>query len=213
MTVQAAPAQAPAGPTAAGAEPPPPPAAATGEPMPAGMTGLNMYCAKFRDKPDDKKRQQLKTMAKCMAQDCEQSMEEIGCVYVTPGLGGLCYTNPGQNWCSENPSSADCVKQERPEGLWQPVKDLAFTGKYKDEADKKANDGPTFSCTCAYKCAYQKSSNKLRCADGWKLIGASGSDFEIGTVYKRKALKIKPDQGKRDNCACLCGGGDKWFGR
>ena len=120
-----------AGATAAGAEPPPPPppAAAAGEPMPGGMTGLNMYCAKYRDKPDDKKKGQLKTMALCMAQDCEQSMEEVGCVYVTPGLGGLCYTNPGQNWCSENPSSADCVEQERPGGLWQPVQDLAFTGK------------------------------------------------------------------------------------
>jgi len=85
--------------------------------------------------------------------------------------------------------------------------------QYKDAADKGANDGPTFSCTCAYKCSYQKSSNKLRCADGWKLIGATGSDFEIGTLYKRKELKIKTDQGKRDNCACICGGGGKWFGR
>jgi len=173
-----------------------------------------MKCAKYRDKPDDLKRNQLRTMAKCMAQDCEQSMEEVGCIYVTPGYGGLCYTNPGQNWCSQNPSSSDCVEQTKAQGLWQPVQQLAFTGKYKDDPAKgNTNDGPNFSCTCAYKCSYQKSSNKLRCAPGWKLLGAKGSDFEIGTLYKRKPLVIYDDKNKKDSCACICGAGSKWTGK
>ena len=56
-----------------------------------------------------------------------QSMEDVTCDFVTPQSGGtdkasLCYTNPGQLFCRENPTSLDCKNVAN----WQPVADIPF---------------------------------------------------------------------------------------
>jgi hypothetical protein len=107
---------------------PPPPDAPPPEPMPVGTSMLNNECAKWRDGDNQLKSKQLYNMVKCMQQDCAQSMEEITCDYVTPESGGtakagLCYTNPGQIFCKENPTSPDCKKVET---KWMPVQNIPF---------------------------------------------------------------------------------------
>jgi hypothetical protein len=50
--------------------------------------------------------QQMKLQASCMQQDCEQSMEEVGCRFTD--ADHHCYTNPGQLFCSQNIGHPDC---------------------------------------------------------------------------------------------------------
>ena len=105
-------------------------------------------------------------------QDCAQSMESTpGCRWVTPTMRGLCYTNVGQLWCEDNPGSPDCVDLgDKADANWEPVQAVPFTGTHKESDDTKAPTTPTFSCTCAKRCSYWRSQNKLRCADGWELV-------------------------------------------
>ena len=106
---------------------PPPPGAPPAVDMPAGARGLNMDCSNWRDQVNEGKSKQLQSMIRCMQQDCAQSLEAITCDYVTPEAGGtanagLCYTNPGQIFCKENPTSPDCKRVAK----WMPVKNIPF---------------------------------------------------------------------------------------
>jgi hypothetical protein len=86
-----------------------------------------MNCAKWLGQGNQVKSKQLKNMVICMQEDCAQSLEAITCDYVTPEAGGtanagLCYTNPGQIFCKENPTSPDCKRVAK----WMPVKNIPF---------------------------------------------------------------------------------------
>jgi len=195
-------------------EPPAPP----GPPM-DGTTrsGLNMYCGKWRDGENELKKTQLKNMVKCMQQDCVQSMEEIRCDYLTPTSGGtdkatLCYTNPGQLFCKQNPTSVDCKNV----ATWVPVVNVPFRGSFKDQKQKskKVTNEMDFSCVCAKKCSYWSTQNSLRCADGWEMVGNPlDSPFQRENLKQSKGDRgVTHDSGKAEECACVCGSvfDNKW---
>mmetsp|Transcript_89600 Transcript_89600/g.145098 ORF Transcript_89600/g.145098 Transcript_89600/m.145098 type:complete len:157 (+) Transcript_89600:2-472(+) len=145
-------------------------------------------------------------MAKCMQQDCAQSMEEVGCKFVTARLVGgaaLCYTNLGQMWCDANPTSPDCA-QVSP---WRPVDNIPFRGQFAAKPSTKYTNEPTFTCVCAKKCSSWKSKKALRCADGWELVGnPETSPFQREHLNQDKGDRgIYPDSGKSRQCACVCG--------
>jgi hypothetical protein len=48
----------------------------------------------------------MEMQAYCMQQDCEQSLEEVGCRFTDADQH--CYTNPGQLFCSQNIGHPDC---------------------------------------------------------------------------------------------------------
>ena len=81
-------------------------------------------------------------------------------------FAGLCYTNPGQFFCQENPSSPDCKKI----GKWEPVEGIAFRGDFP-RTGRGVTEQDTFSCVCAKKCSYWESKGALRCAEGWEILG------------------------------------------
>jgi len=200
-----------------------------GPEMPASKTGRNMKCSLFANEAIRKnKKAQLVLMAKCMAQDCEQSMEaDVGCQYVTPGPG-FCYTNPGQKFCKENPSSPGCVDNfliDHPTngagGKWSPVKNFPFVGDNPETGGIEFNG--KYKCVCAQGCSYWKSAKALRCANDFSTSakrnkifvggrGGSAFDVEAGRLNPKKGngLGIVADSGKKDECACVCGKGDEW---
>jgi len=158
----------------------PPPPSPPAPPMGAGdRSGLNSDCAKWRDQGSKSKGDQLENMVGCMNQDCAQSMEEITCDFVTPETGGeenagLCYTNPGQVFCVDHPTSPDCKRR----ATWTPVKDIAFRGESPRAGSGVTAEG-TFSCVCAKKCAYWKSQRALRCAEGWEMLGYESEEVKV----------------------------------
>jgi len=174
-----------------------------------------MKCSQFAIQAIRKsKKDQLTLMAKCMSQDCMQSMEpEVNCQYVTPGPG-FCYTNPGQLFCKENPSSPSCVENFKAGGEWTPVKNFPFVGESPKAAGIKFSG--TWRCVCAKGCAYQKSINALRCAGNKKFVGGrKGSAFSTlnpkkGSGKKGSRNGIISSSSKKDQCACVCGKGSEW---
>ena len=84
----------------------------------------------------------------------------VACRAYTPvgsnGFGFLCI------------SKTDCVDLgDKADSKWEPVQSVPFMGDKKDEKEPST---AVFSCTCARRCNYMKSSNKLKCADGWELV-------------------------------------------
>jgi len=77
-----------------------------------GKSLINIRCADWRDQKDVwAKAKQIEYYSKCMAQDCEQSLESGDS---TPGCRFLdadnhCYAqSSAQLWCAKNPSYQDC---------------------------------------------------------------------------------------------------------
>jgi hypothetical protein len=186
-----------------------------GPEMPKASRGRNDKCAQFANQALTKSKEvQLQMMAKCMSQDCAQSMESVGCKYVTPGPG-FCYTNPGQVFCNSNPSSPQCIANFADGGQWTPVANFPWI---KTDAGQDPPAGgvqfgdAAYSCVCALGCSYQKSINALRCANGGKFVGPSGdSIFPKGLKQSEGVKGIIADSGKKKQCACICGKGNQWI--
>jgi hypothetical protein len=166
-----------------------------GPAIPDDQKGRNMKCSEFANNANKKnKADQLELMAKCMSQDCAQSMEDVGCLYVTPGAG-FCYTDPGQLFCKNNPSSVSCVRNFESGGEWTPVQNFPFlggsagrmsTGGFSTElsyVSLQQSGGirfeGNFNCVCAKRCSYQASIKSMRCAEGSNFVGpVTGSLFD-----------------------------------
>jgi len=90
---------------------------------------------------------QMKQMAYCMAQDCEQSLEAVSCRYTAPS--GLCYTNPGQGWCAENAYNSDCLDRGAEStaanldgpGAWVPLSSVKMFGQSQIPGVKEPETG------------------------------------------------------------------------
>jgi len=144
-----------------------------------------------------------------MQQDCEQSLEEIGCRFTD--ADHHCYTNPGQLFCNEHIGHPDChdlgeaaaFPNVGGEGAWAPVDDFAFYGQAAGE--------PHARCVCLKHCQHYSGSTlvKYRCAT------SEGGPIKVGDltgspVEDPAALHISPSSSKKGKCAFLCGspGGD-----
>jgi len=204
------------------APPPPPPAEAAeaAEPvvsteMPptsvsmldpsTGKGLLNAHCATWRDQRDSKSvTDQKRFMAKCMAQDCEQSLESPStgsCRWLDDN--GLCYNNnAAQQWCTENAPNVYCHDGGAnwalaPVGTvvegatqWLPRDSVAV-------ANPAAWDDPTFSCSCMKDCTC--SSSSCYCVAGSAAVPVGfNEDYAGRNKYS--------NSGKEGKCACSCGG-------
>ncbi len=121
-----------------------------------------------------------------------------GCVFTDSE--GLCYTEPGQFWCDENPGSEDCHFAGHATVLssWVPVFDVKLKGSGGESA-------PTQGCACVEDCAYEKKWNKLWCHDynRGKVRGVAGSPLDsITSIGSRSS--------QQGECACFCGQGAVW---
>lgn len=96
---------------------------------------------------------------------------------------------------------------EKADAKWEPVQNVPFMGENKADTDV---DGDAFSCTCAKRCNYMKSSNKLKCADGWELVGAAGSPIEEGKLDPEEP--VQKSSRYADSCFCICGSRESWQG-
>jgi hypothetical protein len=210
-----------------GSAPPPPPPATTTMMPPASAnlfakndpakSLLNMECSKWRDQRGSKNfAWQAKTMAKCMDQDCAQSLEEDnGCRFHDSNR--LCYAySSAQVWCAGNPTNKWCHDQgadwaQKAHGIgtaadaagtkWEPKQDV-------EVANPKAGDPEKYNCACYKDCTCKfkhGSSGKCYCTDDANpvLVG------DKNEVIMRK--KGKPDttlrfikKNKNGHCACVC---------
>jgi len=191
---------------------PPPPASAMvvdGE----GKSLLNIYCAKWRDKrtalsADDQKR----TLAFCMAQDCQQSLgnEDRVCRFLDSL--GLCYNyKVAQEWCSKNLASTYCQDggadwAPAPYGsapsldktAWMPKQNAVVAGSVPGAGTK-------YSCACIKHCGCTpdtsaKHEHACRCLNG------NNQEF-VGDPVELAHIKTKTRDGnKAGKCFCSCGG-------
>jgi len=172
---------------------------------------LNYFCNYWRNNRkflsiEDQKR----FLAKCMVQDCEQSLsgsEVFGnhCRYLDSN--GLCYAfKQAQVWCGSNSESSLCRSggadwAVAPLGTaavasrtsWTPLSEALLVGP----AALAAED-PRYGCTCFKNCL-PAAGGGLRCANGE--ARATGLTSEAGAV--RAAETSRAALGR---CACSCGG-------
>jgi len=186
------------------------------EAMPAGATGLNSECAKWRDnkagtgnKPNLSLKNQKKQMAFCMAQDCQQSMEAVSCRYTDPNR--LCYTNVGQLFCSAHPGHSACQDLGAEvigtnvggPGTWEPLVSVPVFG-----SAAAAAPGP-YQCVCLKNCAHYTGSDTLK-----KYRCTGGTAIKTGAVAGSRAdVAYISDVTKTGQCACSCGytgNADSW---
>ena len=198
---------------------PPPPPARKKDAFPTKLSGLlrdnnpkkailNSHCASWRDKQGQKSfAWQAKTMAKCMAQDCEQSLKKNnGCRFMDDDR--LCYAySSAQLWCAQDPTNKYCHDQgatwaQRPYGTakdavstkWQPRQDVAV-------ANPLASDPKTFNCGCFKDCTCTGSTcdcaskTPTTVGDKAQTKTANGKSFSINEVKSTGAV------GK---CWCSC---------
>eukprot|EP00960_Hanusia_phi_P053567 762160-Hanusia_phi.AAC.1 len=132
--------------------------------MPDNAQGLNMKCSTWRDQKDfNIASVQMQDLAKCMAADCVQSLENVGCRFTDANR--LCYTLVGQGWCTEHVGHPQCndlgvAVMPAPVGTssWAPIEDQAFFGTAAGE--------PHYGCACMKRCSYSSGSKKFLCATG-----------------------------------------------
>jgi len=170
---------------------------------------LNSFCAQWRDESSQKGfAWQVETMAKCMVQDCQQSLEDgkNGCRFVDKS--GLCFAYASaQLWCSSTPNNQYCNDQgaawaTKPFGTakdalstkWMPPTKILV-------ANPIATDPKEFKCAC-YKdctCSFKTGSQKGTCqCSAGQPTSTVGDKTVLGS---NKFIKASND-GK---CACRCG--------
>jgi len=158
-----------------------------GQPMAAGLSILNSYCAQFRDGRSIMTQDSEMTMlAQCMSQDCQQAIApKIGCRW-TDALR-LCYAPSGQAWCDYHPDSSSCYSlNDDVDNNWKPIQSIA------------AASDPNFKygCTCMKKCTYSKKSKTLRCSDSYTKAGLDDNPWGNSIIN---------DGEKSRECVCACG--------
>jgi len=168
---------------------------------------LNIHCATWRDHRGDKSvDEQKRFLAKCMAQDCEQSLEgtPTGCRFMDDL--GLCYAyETAQQWCANNLDNAYCndggedwavppVGTNKNGALgttWMPKEDAAPVNAGPGDTDK-------YSCACMKNCNCNKGK-KCWCVDKAETaVGKDAASYANAKMYKSSS--------KKGNCACSCGG-------
>lgn len=176
-----------------------------------GQSLLNSHCATWRDQHTSLSvTNQMKKMAKCMGQDCEQSLE-TGNACRFHDANRLCYAyDSAQQWCAENqPAAASlCNDQGSNWGMppfgsaagvdaveWSPIQNVAVS-------NPGASDPAVFSCSCMKNCGC--SSSKCYCADPTTqpTPALPMGDPKISST----PMQMSSYSNKRGKCTCTCGG-------
>jgi len=131
--------------------------------MSSSQKGLNIKCANWRDRKKKSLSQQMGLFTYCMQQDCEQSMEKVGCRYTDEN--NFCYTDSGQNFCKQNAGHSKCndlgaaaqPSNKDGKGAWAPVTD----GITYDTKGALQKSEPHFHCACYKGCVFSSSSKAM----------------------------------------------------
>lgn len=159
-----------------------------------GKSLINMNCKKYRDGVlaieghQAGFASQARWMAKCMAEDCVQSLETIGCRWLSKNR--FCYLDEGQTFCNKNPTNPYCYDGQKlyygGEGTkWRPPYDLITTST------------KPYRCSCMKHCS-ATPLKRAWCVDPSLPPIGTGSDF---TDYN-----FAVSEGKMGHCVCSCGG-------
>lgn len=191
--------------------PPPPPAPI--DPPPgiltnsAGKSILNAHCASWRDlRTSWATTKQLNMFAKCMGQDCVQSLEATNaCRFMDDNQ--LCYAYPtAQQWCADNPGGVGCTDggadwAAAPFGTASATGAAAnWTPRSQVPVDHpEASDPTTFDCACMKDCAC--STSKCYCARG-----GTSTSVGAGTDFANIKIQGSSYSAKMGECTCSCGG-------
>jgi hypothetical protein len=173
-----------------------------------GKSLLNSFCGDYRDGLEKSAEEQRKNLAKCMAQDCVQSIGDKTCRWLDSL--GLCYAwKEAQTWCTSNSKNAACndggaTWAPSPVGTaasvdaitWTPKQGAVIGGKGK-EAGTKYNCACLRSCSCTAK---TDGKHNCQCFDGdaAKILGDANELSKVATKTK--------NSGKKKECFCSCGG-------
>ena len=171
---------------------------------------INIRCRDFVSKAHTwSKAKQREYLSLCMAQDCEQSLEEIqeggysGCRYMDEN--GFCYSKEdSQKWCSQNPTSIHCLNTDGGEDWaasplgsapssstkWQP---WGLTGSWNFRGREEGR----MSCACMKHCTCTPRSNSWKCY----CVDDNQGPVGPGTASPTRIIRSGSKAGK---CACLC---------
>mmetsp|Transcript_60004 Transcript_60004/g.125523 ORF Transcript_60004/g.125523 Transcript_60004/m.125523 type:complete len:192 (-) Transcript_60004:403-978(-) len=167
---------------------------------------------------------QKQTLAKCMAQDCVQSLQGEGnnpvqnhnCRFMDKL--GLCLAyEVGQIFCAQNLNDPACTNDGGPTWAMPPV-GTALTADDTQWVPKRGavvagtvpGAGTSYDCVCLKRCGCKDKSstpsqkNECTCYDDkYQKTWGIGTDLDPGQVVWKQShtssnLKI--------NCACSCGG-------
>jgi len=184
----------------------------------SGKSLLNSHCATWRDDRGSKSTyEQMRFMAKCMAQDCVQSLEphgysSVGCRFMD--ANGFCFAyNTAQEWCAGQPGNVYCNDRVGPQSALVPIgsipdtSDAYFNGwasyytewmpMYNVQVDHpEAGDVP-YNCTCMKNCGCK--ATKCWCDERVPNGPFGYDDYWDGVA-------IDDNTNKNGECACACGG-------
>jgi len=183
-------------------------------------SNLNGKCGDYRDtKTSLTYFNQMLLLAKCMAQDCKQSLTpKAGAV----GAGnfcrfrdalGLCYVYmTAQMWCADAGSADQMCSNDgganwaiSPVGSAATVADTKWVPKqnailYENSGDAdKSKAGTTYKCACLKNCSCQSSKKCWCTTDADKTPIGEATDFSNG-------FSFNDNLNKRGECSCSCGG-------
>jgi len=183
--------------------------------MKNGKSLLNIECAKWRDDRGHKSvTAQMKMMAKCMSQDCEQSLEkDNACRFFDKDR--LCYAySTAQEWCSKDPTNKYCHAEgsdwaQKPFGTAADAASTKWVPRQKvpvaNPKDVKEYNCACFKdCTCTFK---HGKKGKCFCVD--PNAKPVGDPLEAIMHKKNKpdsTIRIIAKSSKTGSCACVCHG-------
>lgn len=167
-----------------------------------GKSVLNYFCAAYRDDHGSWSIQkQMKFLAKCMSQDCQQSLSSNSQSYSNfcrfLDTNGFCYSyKEAQIWCSQNSGDAFCISgglqwAVSPVGAATSVNETQWT--------------PNSQCSCLKNCACSTSMCWCSSNQDRHPIGQSSPS---GLDYERLSNSVfgSNQASKKGMCACSCGG-------
>ncbi|EKX53688.1 hypothetical protein GUITHDRAFT_100664 [Guillardia theta CCMP2712] len=174
-----------------------------------GKSLLNIRCADWRNQRGSfAPGKQKEYYAKCMSQDCVQSLESgqetPGCRFLD--ANGFCYAySSAQMWCSKNVGNSYCNDggenwAQKPLGSVDSVAETNWTPHSNVKVyDGDTPTGETYNCQCMKRCSC--TSSKCYCVDPNQAPVGKGSEYD-----KLIAKKIAEDSEKGSFCSCSCGG-------
>jgi len=159
-------------------------------------------------------------MAKCMSQDCEQSLEkDNGCRFFDKDR--LCYAySTAQQWCSKHSTNKWCHAEgsdwaQKPFGTAADAASTKFVPRQKvpvanPKAGKKWNDVKEYNCACFKDCTCKfkhGKGGKCFCVDAnAKPVGDPLEAMMHKNKKKSTPLRIIGGKSKKGKCACVCHG-------
>jgi len=155
---------------------------------------------------------QKQVMARCMDQDCEQSMRTVegkwsGCRFTD--ANGFCYHYyTAQQYCFHHPDDSDYCNDKGPDAAkpplgeytgesseigWEPVSDVTLTLPTRPDLD-----GSKYACSCMRNCGCNGQGHCWCMDPEQQPIGTDEGSYTDTNITEHHAA--------RGRCSCSCGG-------